>query len=141
MLNALTVIGAAFGRVCDTLYEPVRVALIGAGTFFARVCDEGVDAIVLTLRRTALRNKAPRRPVPVGTRFTYTLGSFLDFFVDLLNRTFYRRRPIKTRFVYVLAAGRKEMNEDSRAVGRTISFGLILFCIGLFLTLFYLTAK
>lgn len=138
LISLLTAVGTLFAHLCDTLYQPLREAFITVGTFFARICDEWVDGVILLLRRTALREAHPRRPVPVGSRFTYTLGSFLDFFVDLLNRTFYRRRPIKTRFVYVLAASRKEMNEDSRALGRTISFGLIMFCIGLFLTLFYL---
>lgn len=134
----LTVIGSAFAKACDVLYQPIKTTLITLGTIFARICDEGVDGLILLLRRTALRDAQPRRRVPVGSRFTYTLGSFLDFFVNLLNRTLYRRRPIQTRFVYVLAASRKEMSEDSHVLGRTISFGLIMFCIGLFLTLFYL---
>ena len=137
LIAALTAIGGAFAHACDVLYQPVKSALITAGTLLARLCDEGVDGVILLLRRTVLRAARPLRQPPVGTRFTYALGSVLDFFVDLLNRTFYRRRPIKTRFVYVLAAGRKEMDEDSHVLGRTISFGLILFCIGLFLTLFY----
>ena len=137
LIAALTAIGGAFAHACDVLYQPVKSALITAGTLLARLCDEGVDGVILLLRRTVLRAARPHRQPPVGTRFTYALGSFLDFFVDLLNRTFYRRRPIQTRFVYVLAAGRKEMDEDSHVLGRTISFGLILFCIGLFLTLFY----
>lgn len=138
LLAALAAVGYGFAYVCDRLLDWATPAMIAVGTFGSRVCDELIDGVTLLCRKTVLRKLRTRKPVPVGNRFTYALGSVFDAVVLLLNKTLYRHRPIQTRFVYVFAAGQEEMSQQTRRLTRSISFGLLMFCIGLYVTLWYL---
>jgi len=62
----------------------------------------------------------------------------LDGVAALLNKTILRRRPIQTNFEYVFDAGRKEMRRERTLIRRSMSFGLLLLCVGLYLTCWYL---
>ena len=85
-----------------------------------------------------LKPKKKKRPVAVGTGLSYAIGSCLDKIVALLNATIYRKNPIQKSFVNVLAIRNMEVDATIAIVGRSASFGLLLFCIGLVLTLVYL---
>ncbi|MBR4443428.1 MAG: hypothetical protein IKS52_09190, partial [Clostridia bacterium] len=56
----------------------------------------------------------------------------------VLNRTVCRRRPITASFVYVFAAGWQEMNANLRRITVSVSFGLLLLSVGLFIAFVYL---
>lgn len=107
-------------------------------TGVTRFADELVDGLAVGLRRTLLAHQKTPKPVPVGTRLTYTLGRGLDAVAAFLNRTVLRRRPIKTDFVYAFDVGRREVGQEGRFIARSVSFGLLLLCVGLYLTCWYL---
>jgi len=116
----------------------VTVVLAGIVTGVTRAADEITDGAALLVRKTVLAHKKKKQPVPVGNRFTYTLGRSLDGVAALLNKTILRRRPIQTNFEYVFDAGRKEMRRERTLIRRSMSFGLLLLCVGLYLTCWYL---
>jgi hydrogenase-4 component B len=116
----------------------VTVYLAAVITAVTRVADEITDGAALLIRHSVLAHKKKRQPVPVGNRFTYALGRFLDGVAAVLNKTILRRRPIQTSFEYVFDAGRREMNRESKLIFRSMSFGLLLLCVGLYLTCWYL---
>ena len=87
------------------------------------------DCITSFIGVVALGPTRERRPVIVGNRFTFGIGSAMDRFAAWLNVTIFKRRPIKTSFVDFFAVGSKEVNRTSRLVTRSVSFGLLLFCI------------
>lgn len=113
------------------LPNPVLVAL-------TRALDELTDSVIIALRHTFLGKTKKHKPVPVGTHLTYALGSLLNGFVWVLNRTVYHRRPIRTDFTVALAAGLEEVQSGGRLITRSVSFGLLLLCIGMYLTFTYL---
>ena len=81
-------------------------------------------------KKRAARAKKEAQPVPVGNRVTYVLGSAVD-----------RLRGVKedgVSYVSEFAALYEEFTRDRRKVTRSMSFGLLLFCIGLLVTLIYL---
>ena len=131
----------ALAKVLDGFTEKaLKPAALHLGTFTGRVMDSSVDAMTLGLRRTLFRAKKPR-PVPtVGNRLTFAVGSFLDRICAFLNRTVFKRRPIRTRFVSVLAALAEDAEENSRHFARTISFSLLVFALG-FLALLFLVLR
>jgi len=141
-LNALAAaLFGTLGRACralDRLPDAARLAMGAAGTFLARLADDGLDTVALGLRRTVFGRRRGRAPVPVGNRFTFVLGRLFDGVAAILNRTVCRRRPITTSFVYVFAAGWQEMSVSMRRITLSVSFGLLLLSIGLYIAFVYL---
>ena len=107
-------------------------------TAVTRFADEFMDNLAVGLRHSVLAHKKTPKPVPVGNKVTYCLGRMLDGIANFLNRTILRKHPITTDFEYIFDVGRKEMGRDVRLLARTMSFGLLLLCIGLYITCWYL---
>ncbi len=140
LTRALPAIGYGFSHVLDSLLS-CKLTLVyvpAAVTALTRALDELVDSFAVALRHTALGKTKRHKPVPVGTRLTYTLGTVLNGVVWVLNRTVYHRRPIRTDFTAALAAGLEEMRSGGRLVTGSVSFGLLLLCIGMYVTFTYL---
>ena len=134
--SLFVVIGTFVARVMDHLFN--ASALNAVGTFFARVMDEGVDTIVLAVWHSLFGRRRGHEAATVGTRFTYACGRLFDRVAALLNRTVRRKHPIKTSFVAVFAAGWEEMRMSARRISWSVSFGLLLMCIGLYIVFAYL---
>lgn len=125
--------------LADYVYIPVFVYFLPFVLgFFSRVCDRLVDGLALFLRKKVFCARKKKRPVAVGSGLTYAVGSVLDGLVGLCNRTFRKKRPIERSFVDLLAISRAEMDATGRLIVRSVSFGLLMFCIGLLVTLIYL---
>ena len=121
------------------IYQPILLYFLPfVFGFFSRILDKMTDFVSLVLRRNVLKPKKKKRPVAVGTGTSYAIGYLLDSIVSLLNKTIYRKRPIQKLFVNLLAIRNMEVDATIAIVGRSVSFGLLLFCIGLVLTLLYL---
>ena len=90
---------------------------------------------------TVFHRPEPKRPVAVGSRFTNWLGTILNACARFLNRTVLRKRPIRADFVAVLAASRDEMNDVWRRVTRSVSFGLLLLCLCMYVIFAYLLSR
>ncbi|NLI20662.1 MAG: NADH dehydrogenase [Clostridiales bacterium] len=122
----------------DSVYRPLLSALVFAGGVISRALERSTDALITLLRRAVLHRRAERPSVPGGNRFVYAVGALMDTFVRALNYTLWRKRPVQPNFVYALAAGNEEMSRQSRRLTRSVSFSLLMFCLGLFLVLAYL---
>ncbi len=129
---------SAAARFMDDAPDTLRRAARTLATFLVRVMDEGVDALVVGLWRTLLRRRRGRRPVPVGNRFTYALGRLCNGVAALLNRTLLKHKPVRIRFEYVFAAGFEELSLSLRKASWSVSFGLLLLCVGLYIAFAYL---
>ena len=55
-----------------------------------------------------------------------------------LNATFLKCHPVRTDFEYVFDASWKEFMAGTHLITRSVSFGLLLLCIGLYITCAYL---
>ena len=107
-------------------------------TGIVRFLCELPERVVIWLKNTVLRKRRQKSPVPVGNRFTYTLGRGMNAVARALNATFCRRHPVRTDFEFVLDASFKELTHGTIRITRSISFGLLLLCLGLFITCLYL---
>ena len=125
------------------------IAAIPDGRLVRKVIPQGVTAvtrffselpenIVLLFRHSVFRVRRALRPVPVGNRVTWICGHFVNACARLLNRTVLRRHPLRTDFEYVFSASWRELQDSVSNLTISISFGLLLLCIGLFLTCAYL---
>ena len=116
----------------------VKVVIPGIVTGVIRFFAELPENLVMLGRATIFNKRRTRREIPVGTPITYALGKLLNGFARLLNATLLRRRPMRTDFEVLLAASWHELKEDTRTLTVSVSFGLMLLCVGLLLTCLYL---
>lgn len=108
------------------------VLLMAFGTIF-RALDYLPDAFLLALRRTVLSD---RLPVP----HAISDSEILDRTGRALDRTCQRLRKHEntTSFVYLFAETKQNIRFTTKIVSASMSFGLLMFCVGLTLTLVYL---
>lgn len=140
-MNFLVRIGTSCAECADKLMDVLIPAGVQIGSFFARCSDNVVDGTVLLLRRTVFARPRRHQFITVGNRFTYGLGRLFDTGASILNKTFRRNKPITTDFVYVFAAAYEELIESTHRLTRSVSFGLLLLCIGLYLAFSYLLSR
>ena len=122
----------------NLIYRPVLNMITWMVTGIVRCIGEIPERIILLMRGTAFSKVHARRTVPVGNRFTYGLGLAMNGLAQALNATVLKRRPMRTDFEYVLDASWREFASGTRRITASISFGLLLLCIGLFVTCLYL---
>lgn len=122
----------------DYFYRPLIVVLCAVCGFFARVCDSLVDGVVVLLRKTVYRDKALPFELSEGTVFTYQLGRLMNKIEEWIEKKFPNEKRRHHEFIHELAMIHLEIRENRMVITRSLSFGLILFCVGLILTTVYL---
>ena len=137
----LKVLPGLFGRICSLLdrFMDVLAAIlpkIGAG--IAGVLDILTDGTVLLLRKTVYRDSPQRGELEEGNALTHVIGVSLNVLEELLNKTIWchheHRKDLEHWFVLKYAS----FKENATFIGRSLSFGLVLFGLGLCATLVYL---
>lgn len=121
------------------VYRPLFLKLLpGIMGFFSRFCDSIVDLTVVFLRKTIFKDEKLPHELEEGTKVTYSLGSILNMIMSGLNSTFRRKNPIQTDYIHWCAVKNDELAENQLIIQRSLSFGLLLFCVGLCITLLYM---
>ena len=72
---------------------------------------------------------------------THSLGVLLNKLQALLNKTLWRSAPRTKDYEHTIALKFSELKENTGFIGRSLSYGLILFCLGLCAVLIYLLAS
>ncbi|NLO85223.1 MAG: sodium:proton antiporter [Clostridiales bacterium] len=138
LISLLLTIGGLIASFFDMLMDWVVIVLRNVGFFISRILDGSVDWVVIGARKTMFATKQKELPVPVGTPVTYAFGRFFDNVSSVLNKTVRKKKPIQTSFVSAFAAGRNAIATQVKQLTSSISFGLLMFCLGLYVTLSYL---
>ena len=123
----------------ERLYRPVLLKLLpGMFGWVCGILDILTDGIVVLLRKTLYRDSPNRGEREEGNALTHAVGVSLNVLEELLNKTVWRhhehRKDLEHWFVLRYAA----FKENATVIGRSLSFGLVLFSIGLCATLIYL---
>ena len=122
----------------DSVYRPLLALATMLATGVTRLIAELPERIIVLLRGNVFRKLQARKPVPVGNRFTYKLGRLMNSVTAALNGTLLQQRPLRTDFEYVLDAAWQAVASGLKRFTASVSFGLLLLSIGLFLTCVYL---
>ena len=123
----------------NTVYRPLLLqALPFVFGVFCRILDSLVDTIVVFLRKTVYKDSKLPQELPEGTEITHMLACIASCFQSIGNRTFRRKHPAKVDYDHKFAMIHEEWAENSTMIARSMSFGLLLFCIGLLLMIAYL---
>ena len=114
------------------VYRPVMLRLLPSVLgCVCRFLDFLTDGVIVLLRMTILRS--------VGASHQPTTRYWLaDHLGPLLDRIARRRGRAHRSFVFSIAEWQEETAITSRLIGASLSFGLLMFCIGLTATLIYL---
>ena len=123
----------------ETLYRPVLLKLIPVvcGTVCG-ILDILVDGMVVLFRRTLYKDSQNEGELEEGNEITHTLGQFFNRIEFLFNQSIWKNQPHKKDFEHWLALRYASFKENASFIGRSLSYGLIIFCIGLCITLIYI---
>lgn len=103
-----------------------------------RIPDSLVDSIVVCLRKTLYRDSRLPQELPEGTPLTHMAACIAECFQTIGNRTIHRKQPKAIDYDHKFAMAHEEWHENSAMIARSMSFGLLLFCIGLVSMIAYL---
>ncbi len=123
----------------NLIYRPVLLTFLPAVCgIVSRIADSAVDIIVVTLRKSFYKDSPLPRERREGNIVSDIIGKIMNAFKWLRNRLWGRRRPRATDFAHFAAAKNEELQESFMIIQRSLSFGLLMFGIGLTLTLIYI---
>lgn len=122
----------------NRIYRPLLAGLSLILSVSFRFLDRLPDYLVLALRKTVYRDSPLPHELEEGDALTHAVGTLLDDGRKALNRTIYKKHPIGISFEHKLAMVKEELKENNTMIGRSLSFGLLLFCMGLLFTLLYM---
>lgn len=103
-----------------------------------RIFDSAADGFAAVLRRTIYRNSPIYHERTEGNVFTEILGKVLNLIQKIGNHTWKKKNTSHIDYVHLAALKNEEFKENNLIIRRSLSFGLLLFCVGLSLTLLYL---
>lgn len=123
----------------NLIYRPVLLrALPFLFGVVCRLMDSMVDTIIVVLRKTIYKDSKLPKELEEGTAITHAAGGFVNGLEYAANAVIWRKNPKKTDYRHKYALIHQEWSEDITIIGRSLSFGLLLFCAGLILTVIYL---
>lgn len=123
----------------DYFYRPVLLRFLP--TVCSAVClgiDRFVDGVVVILRKTIYKDSMIYKEMDEGNEVTHALGSLFNRVEGALNKTVWHKTPKEKDYVHWFALKYASFKENFTFIGRSLSYGLILFCLGLCAVLIYL---
>ncbi|MBO4376204.1 MAG: sodium:proton antiporter [Lachnospiraceae bacterium] len=119
----------------DSFYRPVLKSLVILFEIISKLLDRVIDGTVILLRKTILKESPIPFEITEGNSFTYKAGSLLDGLKKAITG---KDEDYENSFTHRLAMEYEKLNEASVVITRSLSFGLIFFCVGLAFTLIYM---
>lgn len=129
----------------DVVYRPLLLNVLPTVCgFFMRILDSLVDGFVVLLRKTIYKDMPLPYEIEEGDVVTENLGAMVQWHYDRKKKaketdeeTAKETLPEKD-YRRIFAMKRVSIKENISLITRSMSFGLMLFCIGLIITLVYL---
>lgn len=138
LLQILPAVLGTASMIVDHSVDMLAKVLPIAGSVEAGFFDTISDSVVVFLRKTIYKDSPQPHELEEGNALTHVLGKIVNKIVGLLNLTVWRKRPNTKDYEHKFALAYDSFKENTGIIGRSLSYGLILFCIGLCATLIYL---
>lgn len=144
LLNGLFGMGGVLAQIGNEeklenrVYWPVLRTLSFVGAVVCKMLGDVLDMIALGLNRTVLAMKHYTQTVRVGNAVTDTVGGAADKAAEVINHTLLRSHPKAHHYTGTLAGWWNGVMATVRRITHTMSYGLLLFGLGLCLMLVYL---
>ena len=123
----------------DYIYRPILIKAVPA--ICGMVCmifDHIVDGVVVLLKKTIFKDSPEVGELEEGNEVTHALGVFFNGLEEILNHVIWRKHPHHKDFEHALVLRYDGFKENLGMISRSLSYGLLLFCLGLCATLLYL---
>lgn len=138
LLRVIPGICGFFCMILDHITDVLAKLLPMAGNVQAGFFDTVTDGLVVFLRKTVYKD-APYQPeLEEGNEVTHVFGLLFNKVERVLNHTVWRHHPHRKDFEHEFALDYMEFKENAGFIGRSLSYGLLIFCVGLCATLIYL---
>ena len=131
-------VGGFLAGLLDRGPDVVVKVLPKAGMTAAGVLDILADGTVVLLRKTIYRDSPEQGELEEGNALTHVVGVALNGLEQLLNKTIWKNHTHKRDLEHWFVLKYASFKENAALIGRSLSFGLVLFCLGLCATLIYL---
>lgn len=106
---------------------------------FCRIFDSLVDGLLILLRKTVYRDRKIPHELEEGSTFTHLMGSFFDWIRRVKYKLRHEEIPEEAAsYEHRFALMREQFIETNTIIRRSLSFGLLLFYVGLVFTLLYM---
>ncbi|MCI8276270.1 MAG: NADH dehydrogenase [Lachnospiraceae bacterium] len=123
----------------NLLYRPVLLQLfVTVSAVACRCLDRAVDGTVVAARKTTHRQLKEDKIHMSRNRLAYAAGCFLEWGSELLDKTVRRKHPANHSYVRRLMEFEEKTVRTNRIINQSLSFALLLVCIGLIVVLLYL---
>ena len=124
----------------NLVYRPMLWLFTAAALLACRVLEHMTDGLVLLARKTVCRQLPEPKAHIEGNWLALVLGSIVDGTAAVWDKLLRRQRgeAVRVSAVHHFIEREKRMKHMGELVEQSFSFGLMLFCIGLCLTLGYL---
>ena len=119
----------------ERVYRPLLNVLVFILSVICRFLDDLTDWLIAGLRRSVYRDSPLPHELEEGNVLTHAAGVALDGCRNIFRR---EKTPRERSFEHKLAMFAEEQKENRIMIGRSLSFGLLLFCVGLVMTLVYI---
>lgn len=127
-----------FCKILDNITDEIVKVLLTLGKTVAGVLDISTDSVIVLLRKTVYKDSRYEAELDEGNEVTHVLGRFANKVKKVLNKTLWRNNQHQKDAEHQLALVYTSFKENTTIIGRSLSYGLILFCLGLCGTLIYL---
>ena len=123
----------------NKIYRPILLGFLPfISRLVCRVFDSVVDGIVVVLRKTLYSDSPLPYELPEGNFITHTAGKVMNAYQWFANNTYQKKNPVYKDYVHEFALFGTKLYEERFIITRSLSFGLLLACIGLCITLVYI---
>ncbi len=124
----------------ELLYRPLLLRILPfLARVVCRILDSLTEGVILFLRKTIYRERNIPHELAEGTEFTHVAGAALDFLRRIKRKILRQPEPEhEISYEHKLAMQREKIMETNAIIQRSLSFGLLLFYVGLVFTLIYL---
>lgn len=132
--------GAVFGFLDHYIISVPLTIFLKVSAVLCRGLDHLTDGFIILARKTICRQLPEPKSYRDGNWLAHVLGTFVDSWVKLRDWIFGKKDPerIRVSAVHHFIEREKHVKHIGVLVEESFSFGLMLFCIGLCLTLGYL---
>ena len=131
-------IGTFFARIFDNITDILAKVLPAVASTICGVLDILTDGLVVVLRKTIYKDSKKRGELEEGNEFTHIVGSILNEIEYLLNKTIWKNHTQKKDLEHWIVLKYAAFKENTTVIERSLSYGLVVFCLGLCATLIYL---
>ena len=137
-LKYILYISGAFCRIFDKIVDIVFKLSPLASSVESSFFDTISDRVVVYMKKNVYTIESFPHELEEGNSVTHAIGTICNFLADFFRKIRKKKSRRKVDYVHKMAMLYDGFKENMNLIGRSMSYGLIAFCIGLCLTLVYL---